>query len=577
MRLFQITSLYLIFFVIFQFNVTDGQVLPEKNYFAPPVDIPIFLSGNFGEIRATHFHSGIDIKTQQVIGKPVYAAADGYVSRIKIQGGGYGKSIYLTHPNGYVTVYAHLSDYIPSVSEYVRAYQYGEQKFEVDIYPPQDKFHFKQGDLIGMSGNTGNSGGPHLHFEIRDPLQHPINGLLFDFNITDNIPPTIENLALYPVDKEGIINGKNEKLIIKPLKQGGKYTLNQHPSVSGKVGFGLETYDYLNGSGNRCTIYSIELRIDDTTRYLQEMEKFSFDEVKYVSSHIDYEEKILNNLKIHRLFPDPNNHLSIYKILENNGVVEFADDTVHHVEIIVKDSYKNRSLLEFDIQSNVSKISALNTDVDSSFIKTFYYNAVNTYQNPDVKVLIPRNVLFRDINFTYSRIPSDSIAICDTHNIHTDLVPLGGYYELALKAKNIPDELRNKILLVNIGRSGTINSFGGKWEDGFVQARVNKFGKFTMAVDTTAPSIKVIAFRNNSTYKAGDVISFEITDDVSGIDEYSGYIDGHWALFEYDPKSNTLSYTIDKERLASDRKHSLVISVTDGRKNKSVFSGNFIY
>ena len=312
--------------LVFQgrFNVISGQASAEAVIFHAPLDIPMYLSGNFGEIRSTHFHTGIDIKTQQVTGKRIYSIYNGYLSRIKIQSGGYGKSLYVTHPNGYISVYGHLSKYTPDVEKYVRQSQYERKSYEIDLHLKPDEFPLRKGQYIGLSGNTGRSGGPHPHFEIRDSrTQEPLNVLKYNFNIKDNIQPVIFNLVIYPVNEQSRVNNANKKLII-PVER-----INRHFSivtdkiitVHGDIGFGVETFDFLNGSNNRCGAYSIDLLVNDDLIYSHQIDKLSFSELGYINSHTDYEEKVLNKSKIHKLFVAPNNKLSIYKNLKDRGKI----------------------------------------------------------------------------------------------------------------------------------------------------------------------------------------------------------------------------------------------------------------
>ncbi|HJX71882.1 MAG TPA: M23 family metallopeptidase [Bacteroidales bacterium] len=566
-----------LFFCLLVPGLLDGQEKNKFENFTAPLDIPMFLSGNFGELRSTHFHSGIDIKTQQQIGKNVYASKDGYVSRIKIQSGGYGKSVYLFHPEGYTTVYAHLNDFIPEIASYVKDIQYAQRKYEINVFPEKYRIPVVKGQLIGHSGNTGYSGGPHLHYEIRDAYQNPLNVLRFGFNILDNIAPEIKHLAVYPVEPSSIINGRNNKVIYEPVRINGEYILKDTLTASGMAGFGIETYDYLNGSGNRCAVYSIELAVNGLIVYYHEMNKFSFSEVKYLNSHLDYEERILNNLSIHKLFPDPNNKLSIYKTVHNNGIVYFSDDSVYHVRISVKDAYSNSTSLFFKVSGTKSNHAPLQNTTDSSFVKTFYYSQVNTYQTPEIKIVIPEYALFRDIDFKYAALKKDTLPYSDLHVIHSDLTPLCGSYRLSIRTKNMSVNLAKKAFIASVDRKNKLNVFGGTWQNGFVSASVDCFGRFFILVDTMAPSVKPVAFRSNQYCKADDTISFEITDDLSGLKSYNGYIDDEWALFEYDKKSNSLSYTIDKERLTPGIKHALEIVVVDDRNNISVYKSGFYY
>jgi hypothetical protein len=558
-------------------GLLDGQEKSKYGSFAPPLDIPMLLSGNFGELRSTHFHSGIDIKTQQQTGKNVYASKEGYVSRIKIQSGGYGKSVYLYHPEGYTTVYAHLNDFITEIASYVKEIQYAQRKYEVNVFPEKYRIPVVKGQLIGHSGNTGYSGGPHLHYEIRDAGQNPVNVLKYGFDIRDDIAPEIRRLAVYPVETGSIINGRNNKVVLNPVLINGQYVLTDTLSASGGAGFGIETYDYLNGTGNRCTVYSIELVVNGMVVYLHEMDKLSFGEMKYLNSHIDYEERILNKLNIHKLFLDPNNGLGIYKKISNNGIVDFADDSVYHVRITVTDAYSNSASLSFRVYGEKPNHALLRIAADSSFVKPFYYNQDNAYQTPEIRIEIPRYALYRDVDFKYAALRSDTLPYSDLHMVHSDLIPLCSSYRLSIKTRNIPADLSKKALIVSIDRNNEMSVFGGIWQNGFVTASVSCFGRFFVLVDTLAPSVKPVVFRANQSYKANDDIAFEITDDLSGLKSYNGYIDDEWALFEYDKKSNTLSYTIDGERLTAGIKHTLQIVVVDDRNNISVYKSTFYY
>jgi hypothetical protein len=343
------------------------------------------------------------------------------------------------------------------------------------------------------------------------------------------------------------------------------------------AGFGIETYDYLNGSGNRCTVYSIEMTVNGAVIYFHEMDKLSFSEMKYMNSHIDYEERILKNLNIHKLFLDPNNRLSIYKTIHNNGVVNFSEDSVYHVRITVRDAYSNSTSLSFRVYGVKPDNTLLQTVTDSSFVKQFYYNQVNVYQTPDIKIVLPEYTLFRNIDFKYAALKIDTLTYSDLHIIHSDLTPLCGSYSLSIRTRNMSVSLAKKAFIASIDRKNELNVFGGTWQNGFVTASVNCFGRFFILVDTLVPSIKPVTFKSNQYCKAGETISFEISDSQSGLKSYNGYIDEKWVLFEYDGKSNTLSYTIDKARLAAGKKHNLEIVVVDDRNNISVYKSGFYY
>ncbi len=592
MRILQIVTFkymqFLRLFLTFSLVINIGKcpVFSQQNHsdttFSPPVDIPIYLAGDFGELRADHFHAGIDIKTEGVIGQKVFAAGKGYISRIKIQSGGYGHSLYINHPNGYTTVYGHLSAYIPGIEKFIKDIQYQRKSFEVDVYLPPDKFPVSRHQLVAYSGNTGFSGGPHLHFEIRTTKdQVPVNVLKFGsdiFNIKDKIKPVIYRVGIYPLDNKSFVDYKNQKDIEIPFGNNGNYKLNGKPvNVSGNIGFGVETYDYMNGTNNRFAVYSIKLLVDSTLIYYHTMDEVSFYVTSYVKSQVDYEQRVKNKLNIQKLFLDPNNKLKIYKDVLNHGEVAFNDDTLHTVDIIIKDAFSNTSKLSFQVESYNKVTSTATTDLDSNFVTTFYYNQPNLFQNSEVKVYIPAYVLYNNINFKYARINGDSTMYSDIHYIQDEYTPVNKDYELSLRTRDLPARLENKALIVNIDKDNKYTAEGGDWDNGFVTANADEFGKFLVLDDTIPPEIVPIHFNNNGKYYANHVISFKITDNLSGIKNYNGYIDGQWALFEYDKKTDSISYTIDPDHLSPGKKHHLEIVVNDKKDNSARYTGAFYY
>ena len=562
------------------FSNSFSQVPDARENFHMPLNIPLYLSGNFGEVRSAHFHTGIDIKTQQETGKKVYAVYDGYISRINVQSGAYGKSLYVTHTNGYVSVYAHLSEFMPEIEEYVKNNQYRKQSYEVNLFPDVNQYAVNRCEVIAYSGNTGRSGGPHLHFEIRDAEnQNPRNVLRYNFNIKDNIRPVIYNLVIYPVDKRSLVNNLNQKLIIPVSGTDGLYKIKNNGiiSVSGETGFGIETFDYLDGSNNKCAVYSIELYIGDTLIYCHQLDELSFNELRYVNSYADYEEKIKNKSIIHKLYLEPNNKLSIYRKLVNRGIYEFKADTLIEVKIIVKDINQNESQLIFSVNSVKPNEFAPEKEHDANYVKTFYYYMPNDYHNDELKISLPQDALYDNIDFTYSSIIRDSSDYSGIHCLHNKYTALHKEYSLSVKAKDLPENLQDKALIVYIENDTSFISAGGNWGNGFVTTRTSNFGEYKVSVDTTAPVISPLSFYNKGKYGSEGMISFEITDDLSGIRTYNGYIDNNWALFEYDAKSNTITYWPDPERITKETEHSLEIVVSDFKNNTGVYKGTFYY
>ncbi len=318
----QLKKILLLFYIGFSNLFIYSQLKNDSAIFQSPVDFPIYLAGNFGEIRAEHFHAGIDIKTQGVEGKKIYSIDDGYISRIKITANGYGKTIYIEHPNGYTSVYGHLRDFAPEINKRVKDIQYQNKKFEVDYFPPKDEFQFKKGEIIAYSGNTGQSSGPHLHFEIRDSRnQDPLNPLLFNFPIKDDIAPVFNSLFIYPATKYSLINGLYQPAFYSLIKENESYKINDTINLSGRFYFGYEINDFLNDSKNRCGIYTLSVLINNQEAYHHKIDRISFSEMGYVRSHIDYSERIRSKKTIQRTYIAPNNKLSIYKMFMETNLI----------------------------------------------------------------------------------------------------------------------------------------------------------------------------------------------------------------------------------------------------------------
>ncbi|MDR2036753.1 MAG: M23 family metallopeptidase, partial [Bacteroidales bacterium] len=341
--------IFIVLFIFLSVFKVQSQQYPDT-FFYRPLDIPVLLSGTFAELRPNHFHSGIDYRTQGVIGHKVYASESGYVSRIFVGPGGYGKAIYITHPNGYTTVYGHLEDFYDEVSTYVKQQQYKREQFRIDLYPDSNRFIIKRGQVIGFSGNTGGSTGPHLHYEVRETkTQMPVNPVLFGMGVKDDVPPIMRRLVVYPIGEKSTVNGSKERQVFQLEKSGRNYRISGHRSlkIKGRGAFGIEAYDQTSGSGNRCGLYDLRLLVDSITFFSQTKDKFSFDETRCVNSLMDYAYYVENRVRINRLYIEPNNTLSIYKEHINHGVVSFSDSAEHDAMIIASDLHGNESKLGF--------------------------------------------------------------------------------------------------------------------------------------------------------------------------------------------------------------------------------------
>ncbi len=567
----KIASVFILCNLVSIFSFSQKQY--PQNYFRSPVGIPIHLSASFGELRPSHFHSGIDIRTQGQIEKNIYAIADGYISRISVSPFGYGKALYITHPNGYVSVYAHLNSFAGKTADYTKDIQHKTRRFGINTYLPEGRIPVKKGQLIALSGNTGGSGGPHLHFEIRDAeTEEPINPMLFNFKIKDDLAPNIMDIFIFPLDKKSSINGKNEMKQLKASGANGKFKVNAgNIKLNGKIGFGIRTRDKINKSSFKFGVYSIELQVDKKTIYFHTLERFSFDETLYINSLMDYQIYRNDKMKVQRCFVQPNNKLSIYNHVLNKGIVNFKDDKEHTVQFIVKDTYGNTSKIEFRVKST-SKVTKPKKEVTKHLM---YYEGKNYFENKEIKISIPNNALYDNIDFQYNMMPKNKQTFSKIHQVHRSTTPLHRKINIEIKSDKLPDYLYDKALIGRLKRGGKFSAVGGLYENGFVTVSTRHFGTFAVVVDTIAPKILPLNIQKNNIVSDKNKIKFKITDELSGIQYYHGYIDGNWVLFEYDAKKDLLFHVLDNK--IKKGKHKLMLKVADAKNNIKIYETSLNY
>ncbi len=562
-----------------------GEYLPaqstyQQDYFIAPINIPMHLSGNFGELRSNHFHSGIDIKTQGVSGHRILASAEGYISRIKVEAAGYGNTLYITHPAGYTTVYAHLDRFRPDVAEFVREVQYKQEKHALNIYPEKDKWPVEQGEFIAYSGSSGYSFGPHLHFEIRNAaIQAPMNVLKFGFDIKDDVAPRVFSLYIYPMDQESHVNGIHEKQRYQVQSDSGIYRLKDPSPLQahGRIGFGIEAYDYLNGVHNRCGIYRITMRVDEAPKYQWTMDQFKFSETRYINSYIDYEERQLNRRLVQKTYLEPNNRLGLYAIVEDEGICDFSERRLYQVRFILEDVYANRTELSFVIQGGQPDAGTPSSPVDD-FVKDFAWDSPNEFRKKDVVLTLPSGALYDHLPFTYRKSAPLEDSWSHVHHIHHVRTPMHFPGELGIKPDSLPEDLRKKAYLGFLnGEEGKTEAAGGEWKDGMVTARIRSFGRYTVLVDTIDPEITPLNLGGSKDMSRKSSIRFRIRDKQSGIKSYEGYVDNHWALVEYDLKNDLAWYRFDPQRLERKKNHELELYVIDNKDNIAYYYTKFYW
>lgn len=546
-----------------------------KNYFRSPLDIDLSLSGNFAEIRPNHFHSGLDFRTGGKEGLNVYAIAEGYVSRIKVSPFGYGKALYITHPNGYVSVYGHLSAYSGAIADYVKKAQYAKESFEVELFPAKDELRVTQGQVVAYTGNTGSSGGPHLHFEIRDEkTEFIINPLYFGFKVPDSVKPKIKSIAVYPLDNNSTVNGKKSSKVMAAALVKGKYTVKDSLKLSGNIGFAIETFDGENNSPGPNGVYSISLFIDGQKVYAHTFETFSFDQTRYVNAHIDYPMKRAGKT-LQRSFLLKNNQLDIYHDLKNRGAISFTDSSYHTVRYEVSDISGNTSAIEIKVKSAPPPLQrpVYLRDLERAALSRFDCTKESNFQSDNVKINMPANALYEDIEFKWD-ISRDTLAgaLAPVHTVHDANVPVHKAYSLSIKTKQLTNSQQPKALIVSLnGKSRSPE--GGEWRDGWITTQTKSFGRFTVMLDTIAPVIKPVNITAGKDLSKPKSIVVKVSDNLSGVKQYRATIDDKWVLMEYEPKQSLLYHTFDGLAKGT---HTFRLEVTDEKGNTSSYEAKFV-
>ena len=560
-------------FLLIVILLVNQNVLAQK--YTPPFDFKMLLSGTFGELRSNHFHSGIDIRTQGVEGHKVKAIADGYISRIKISTSGFGKAIYITHPQtGHTSVYAHLQKFSSKIDGIVKKEHYKQESFEIDFFPNKDALQIKQGEIIALSGNSGGSGGPHLHFEIRDTKsEHPINPLQFGFDITDNMAPVLEKLKIYAFDTT-LINGYNKSKIYTISKKNNTYAINEIPTINGGFALGIVTYDQADNASNKNGVYSIKVTIDKSVYYQFTADELDFNTNRYLNAHIDYCEYTKSKNRYHRCYKLPNNKLTNYSNLINNGIISFKDTLTHQIKLEVNDIYGNTSNLSFKVKATNNPF-LMRCPLPKDTINTsFSFDKVNTFKKEDIKLQMEAFSLYEPIMFHYKTTNSVSGIFGKVHHIHFNDTPVHEKYTLELKA-NVPDRLKAKTYIATTNMKGNFVYIGGEWVNGFLKTKPKEFGDFCIVADTINPEIKAINIAAEKMLTDQTSIKLSIKDSGSGIKSYRGEIDGKWILMDYDYKTKLLRFDIDKN--LSKGKHNFSLEVMDNVGNTTKYKAGFTY
>jgi hypothetical protein len=527
--------------------------------YQPPVDIPIQLSGTFAELRGTHFHAGIDIRTKGKEGLALRAIQDGYVSRIKIQQGGYGKALYINHPNGVTSVYAHLQRYSPDIIPHVRKKQYKLKSYNIEFYLEPDQIPVKKGSLIGYSGNTGSSFGPHLHFEIRTTAnQIPFNPLLVNNNITDTRKPSIVQLVGYPID--GVINRSEEQIQLAITKKNDSLYVADSINAIGTIGFGIEHFDRQNESFYKNGAFKIEAAIDSTPLFEVQFDTLSFDDTSEMHKLLDYPLYIDTKKKVMQLFNIHESPVSLANYTKN-GLIHVEEGAHLTYTISLSDVAGNKVYLQVPIVGKSKEVWV--TKKSPTPGKMIFPKRDYMFQLPNVSLYINAK--------TFSKpTPLDIKMDGDTLNILNDYAYFNKPYLLTMEKEKTP-----KGAYLALKRNKHWEFVANKNMKGLFSAKLKSAGAITILADSISPTIVDQKKISNRWISLEKDIRFTIDDIGTGIGRYEGYLNNKWILFEYEQKKKELTFRFRDPVKLKKTKHKLKLIVWDKVGNSTTFETTF--
>lgn len=525
-----------------------------------PLDIPLLLSGNFGELRRNHFHSGVDFKTQGKTGLPVLAADDGYVSRASVSPWGFGRAVYVTHPaTGLTTVYGHLEAFAPKIDAKVRNEQYNRETFSIDMEFEPGDIPVKRGETIGRSGNAGSSGGPHLHFDVRDTaLEDPLDPLeYFRKSIKDNVAPEVRQLALYPVNG-GVVDGTSTK---------GSYRSPQEKAefkAWGQIIPGIKAYDRMSGTANIYGVKYLSLTVDGDTVYSRVVDHFSFDDTRAIHTIVNNEDLMAYGAWIMTTRVADSRPLSYMITAKNKGIVDIDEERPYNFTWLLEDEHGNKTSRNF-IVTGEKRIS----DSPMAQGDLMLWNADNIITGQGAEVYIPQGALYDNIFLEIAKEKATGYE-SDIFSIGNKAVPLAKAYTLTIPL--VTDSIADKSKYCLVMLNGTKRvAKPSTYSDGKLTANLTEFGRYAVTTDNKIPVIQPLT---KDRWRSTGMVKFKITDDLSGVEKWRGEIDGRFALFEFDGKTATLSFKIDKERFPGNS-HDVSLTVTDACGNETRWQGRF--
>ena len=559
--------------VLFSYSKVCAQ---DSLRFRYPLDVTMSLSGNYGELRGGHFHNGIDFRVGGVVGAPIYATERGYISRIVVSPSGYGNGLYITHPNGYVSVYGHMHNFREDIADFVREKQYSEESFVQDITLSADVFPVKKGEKIGNAGNSGSSGGPHLHFELRDSDNIPLNiykeGVIA---LPDNISPNIVATAFYGAKKE---DGVFENIYIGKMfgtTYSSKYSKGSVIMVPETFYVCVDAHDKMTGTHAKLAVTDYKVYLDGKEIYHLNIDKMPIEKGKYINSLVEYRQRSMLGKFFIKSYVEPGCMFADKVKCVSDGLITLQDTLVHNVKIEVKDYLNNKSVKSFKVKRGDEIFEgAFVNDTINNYFAPWYL--ANIFVKEGLVAYLPAGALYSSVKLKVEKLPNVG-PYSGVYRIGDGHIPIHSVMNLNIKCSFADTLLADKAVIASVGKNGAMWSVGGKYnkEKGEISANVGSFGVFTVAVDTIAPKVTT-ALKNGAAVGSGSLV-FRISDGLSGIRSYRVCIDGHWVLAEFDAKTRRLIVSLKHAKITRGKKHNAVVSVVDRVGNEAVLKRSFIW
>ena len=550
MRYYLLTIFFLLNSIIYSQNSGDY-----------PLDIPIILSGTFAELRPNHFHAGIDIKTKGTEGFNVYSIGDGYISRIQITHGGYGKALYIKHDNGQSSVYAHLKKYSPKIEKIVKEIQYSNESYTFRVYPKENEIRISEKELIGYSGNTGRSYGPHLHYELRDDKDRPINPLEYkNYTILDTIPPVVLGLHYKEIPQNSISGSNSSFKNLKITKISNNLFISDTLNTSGLIGFGVNSYDRMNNTWNKMGLSDINANLDGEEVFDMNLNSFSYDEWRHINTFIDYASYKNKKIRIQKLYIEDYNPLNMYNRSLGNGVINIKNqDKVYLYAIRLFDYNKNYTEILVPILWK-EKINYITKGLESDNIYSINKDSVYNLLFGSSSIKLSKNTFYT--NKEIEIIERDNIL-----SIDEDSIPVLKEITIKFNTDRYNDSLVNKTYIAKLDKEDKSSFVSNNLKNGKLTADIKLLGDYMIKVDSIPPNINLIDIEDSQWISNRDKLQIKINDKNSGISSYRGTLNDKWILLEYNPMKGILTYDFNDNINNSEPKNILKVNVTDNVGN----------